>query len=79
MQFIVFFLLSATVYRMYLEVLLLLVFQIAVHRQVQIAKKERGEDVTKSVRETAETVKEEPKRYERAFSAGVEVIICFPR
>lgn len=52
---------------MYLEVLLLLVFQIAVHRQVQITEEEREEDMAGRARATEKSVKEEPKRYERCF------------
>lgn len=66
---------------MYLEVLLLFVFQIGAHRQVQMAKGEvRGGDTRPEGRETAKTVKEDPKDTGRdsLSGAGVEVIIRFP-
>jgi len=71
-RFIVFFFLSATVYRMYLEVLLLLVLQIVVQRQVQIAKEDREEDVVGRVKD-GENCKGGAKKI--AFSANVKVII----
>lgn len=61
---------SAVVYEMHLKVLLLLVFQIVVHRQVQIAEEERKGNVAGRMRATEGNCEGGAKKIQESFFGG---------